>query len=188
MVYVDALAVMLLSLGLSSLLIALYFLGRGLNKKWVSELTVPAFALGFFNFASGFLMSVTWPLPGAYNMLFGDPLLMLGIVMMAGAYMAWKNINLNILSIFGFFIGIYIAVGALAMVNFGLESGVHFLPSFGLYVFAALSGIFSPLMYAKAKGAGKYGYLLLFVLLLITAFLAFLIGYTGLYGHLQSPP
>ena len=188
MVFVDALTVMLLSLGLSTLLIALYFLGRGLNKKWVSDLTVPVFALGFFNFVGGFLMSMTWPLPGAYNMLFGDPLLMLGIIMMAGAYMVSRNISLKILSIFGFFLGLYIAVGAAGMMAFNLESGAHLLTAFPLFVFAALSGIFSPLIYLGNKGSGKYAYYFLFALLIITAFFAFLIGYLGLYEHLQAPP
>ncbi len=188
MAFVDSLTVMLLGLGLSAIVLALYFLGKGSNKKWTNDLIVPAFTLGFFNFISGFLMSFAWPLPGAYNMLFGDPLLMLGLIMMAGAYMLHKNININFLSIFGFFLGIYIAVGALGMVNFGLESGVYFLTAFPLYVFAALSGVFSPLIYAKARGAGRYGYYFMFVLLIITALFALLIGYSGLYEHLQSPP
>ena len=188
MAYIDPLTVMLLGLGLSTIVLALYFLGKGSNKKWTNDLLVPAFVLGFFDFISGFLMSFAWPLPGAYNMLFGDPLLMLGLIMMAGAYMLYKDMNINFLSIFGFFLGIYIAVGAIGMVSFRLESGVYLLTAFPLYVFAALSGVFSPLIYAKAKGAGRYGYYFMFVLLIITALLALFIGYSGLYEHLQSPP
>ncbi|MEM3227351.1 MAG: DUF981 family protein [Candidatus Micrarchaeaceae archaeon] len=188
MVYVDPLTVMLLSLGLSSLFLALYLLGKGMSKKWINSLVAPIFTLGFFNFVSGFLMSFLWPLPGAYNMLFGDPLLFLGLIMMVGTYMHSKNISINSLSIIGFFLGIYLAVEAAGMSTFNLESGVHFLPAFGLYVFAALAGIFSPLVYANPKGSGRYGYYFLFALLIITAFLAFLIGYTGIYAHLGSPP
>ncbi len=188
MVYVDSLTVMLLSLGLSSLFLALYLLGKGMNKKWISSIVPPIFALGFFDFISGFLMSFMWPLPGAYNMLFGDPILVLGLIMMVGAYMHIKNISINSLSIFGFFLGIYLAVEAAGMVAFNLESGQYFLPAFSLYIFAALSGIFSPLVYANAKGSGRYAYYFLFVLLLITAFLAFFIGYAGIFSHLGSPP
>ncbi|MGC8478475.1 MAG: DUF981 family protein [Candidatus Micrarchaeia archaeon] len=188
MAFVDPLTVMLLSLGLSSIFLALYLLAKGMNKKWISSLVPPIFVLGFFNFISGFMMSFMWPLPGAYNMLFGDPLLMLGLIMMAGAYMHTKNISINSLSIFGFFLGIYLAVEALGMAAFNLESGQYFLPAFSLYLFAALSGIFSPLVYANAKGSGRYAYYFLFALLIITAFLALFIGYAGIYSHLGSPP
>jgi len=188
MAFVDPLTVMLLSLGLSALFVALYLLGKGMNKKWVSSLVVPIFVLGLFNFVSGFMMSFMWPLPGAYNMLFGDPLLFFGLIMMAGAYMHSRNISVNSLSLFGLFLGIYLAVEAAGMYAFNLESGQYFLPAFSLYVFAALSGIFSPLVFANTKGSGRYAYYFLFILLLITALLALFIGYAGIYGHLQSPP
>ncbi|MEM0086931.1 MAG: DUF981 family protein [Candidatus Micrarchaeaceae archaeon] len=196
MVYVDSLAVMLLSLGLSSLVIALYFIGKAANKKWLGELVVPAFALGLFDFLSGFVMSFQWPLPGSYNMLFGDPILMLGLIMMAGAYMLHKNTNPRILSIFGFFLGIYIAVELAGIIAFNLEGPVsfafspsnHFVTAFGLYLFAALSALFSPIAFADPKGSGKYAYYLLAILLIITALIALFIGYGGIFDHLGSPP
>ncbi|MEM3820165.1 MAG: DUF981 family protein [Candidatus Micrarchaeaceae archaeon] len=196
MVFVDSLTVMLLSLGLSSLVLALYFLGKAANKKWLAELVVPGFALGFFDFISGFVMSFQWPLPGAYNMLFGDPLLMLGLIMMAGAYMLHKNMNPRVLSLFGFFLGIYMAVELAGMIAFKLEGPVsfalsssnHFVTAFGLYLFATLSALFSPIVFMDAKGDGRYAYYLLFILLIIVAFMAFFIGYGGIYEHLGSPP
>ena len=51
-------------------------------------------------------MSFKWPLHPVYNMLFGDPLLFLGLLMVMGGYMLYKNMNLKVLSIFGFFLGI----------------------------------------------------------------------------------
>jgi len=196
MVFVDSLTVMLLGLGLSSLLIALYFLGKPTNRKWLGELVVPAFIIGLFDFMSGFIMSFEWPLPGAYNMLFGDPMLMLGIIMMAGAYMLYKNMNPRILSLFGFFLGIYLAVETAGMIAFQLEGPIsfsltatnHFVTAFGLYLFASLSALLSPIVFMNAKGNGRYAYYLMFVLLILTAFMAFFIGYGGIYEHLASPP
>jgi putative membrane protein len=188
MVFIDSLSVTLLLLGFSSLTISLYFFLSARGKKDISALIVLAFIFGLFDSISGFIMSFTWPLPGAYNMLFGDPLLVLGLIMVAGAYMLYKKIDAKILSIFGFLLGVYLAVCAAGIVNFNLETGVNFLPAFGLYVMSALSALFSPLVYINAKNRKKYVYYFLFALLVITSFVAFFLGYTSIYKHLQSPP
>ncbi|OJI06984.1 MAG: hypothetical protein BK997_03945 [Candidatus Micrarchaeum sp. ARMAN-1] len=188
-VFVDSLAIMLLALGSSASLLAMYFLYAVRQKKTINNLAIPIIGFGLFDFASGFLMSFTWPLPPAYNMLFGDPLLFLGLLMVMGGYMLYKNMNLKVLSIFGFFLGIYIFVEAVAILNFKLETGVDLLSSMGLYVFSGLSAILSPLVYLDPKSNnGKYAYYLLAVLLIIAAFAALFIGYAGIYGHLFSPP
>ncbi len=188
-VFVDSLAIMLLALGSSASLLALYFLYAVRQKKTINNLAIPIIGFGLFDFASGFLMSFTWPLPPAYNMLFGDPLLFLGLLMVMGGYMLYKNMNLKVLSIFGFFLGIYLFVEEVAILNFKLETGVDLLSSMGLYVFSGLSAILSPLVYLDPKSNnGKYAYYLLAVLLIIAAFAALFIGYAGIYGHLFSPP
>ncbi len=188
MAFVDSLAVMLLITGFSAIILALfvYFSVRG--KRDMSMLVIPGFIFGLFDLVSGFIMSFTWPLPGAYNMLFGDPILALGLLLVAGSYMIYKKMDVRVLSIFAFFLGIYIAMSAAGMANFNLESGSHFLASFGFYVAASLSALFSPVVYLNAKGSGKYAYYLLFILLIITAFAALFLGYTSIYQHLQAPP
>lgn len=188
MVFVDPLAVMLIFAGFSALLFSfyIYLLLRG--KKDFSMLVVPAFVFGLFDAISGFWMSFTWPLPGSYNILFGDPLLIVGLLLMSGSCMVYKKMDLRILSIFAVFLGIYIAIEAAAMSIFNLETGINFLPAFGFYVLAALSSILSPIIYMNARGSGRYMYWLLFILLILTALAAFFIGFNAVYGHLRSPP
>ncbi len=186
--FVDSLAVMLLALGSSASLIAIYFIMLVKWKKSISNLVVPALVLGLFDAISGFYMSFAWPLPPAYNMLFGDPLMFLGLIMIMGAIMIYKNINIKMLSIFGFFLGIYLFMEAAAISAFKLETGVDFLAAMGLYIFAGLSAILSPLMYADKKSNVRYVYYLLAALLIITAFIALFIGYGAIYAHLGSPP
>ena len=188
MTFVDPLSVMLLAAGASTLLLAIYAFMAARNKKGLNTLAVPAFVFGLFNFVSGFYMSFAWPMPGAFNMLFGDAQLFLGLLMIMGGYMLYKNIDLKVLTIFGFFFGIYLAVQAAGMASFGLETGSHFLPAFGLYVFAALSALFSPLAYVKGKSSMRYAYYFLFALLIITTLLLLFLGYTSIYEHLGSPP
>ncbi len=188
MVFIDSLSVMLLLLGFSTLIIAMFFFLSARGKKDMSVLIAPGFIFGLFDAVSGFLMSFSWPLPGAYNMLFGDPLLVLGLFLIAGAFMLYKKMDVRIISVFGVFLGVYLAISAAAIANFNLETGVNFLPSFGLYVFSALSGIFSPLIYVKGNRKGKYAYYFVFALLIITTFIAFFLGYGSIYAHLRSPP
>ena len=102
--------------------------------------------------------------------------------------MLYKGMNPKILSIFGFFLGIYILVEAVAISNFGLEKGANLISSEGLYIFAGLSAILSPLIYLNPKGNGKWAYYLLAVLLILAAFAALFIGYAAIYSHLLAPP
>ncbi len=188
MAFVDSLAVMLLGVGISSVLIAIYMIMVAMGKKQLSQIAVPAIVLGIFDAVSGFYMSFAWPLPGAYNMLFGDPMLFLGLLLVMGGYMLYKNIDIKLLSIPGALFGIYVLIEAAAIVGSHLESGVDLLSAMGLYVFAGLSALLSPLVYAGVKGNGKYAYYFLALLLVITAFMALFIGYAAIYAHLASPP
>ncbi|MEM0149758.1 MAG: DUF981 domain-containing protein [Candidatus Micrarchaeaceae archaeon] len=187
-IFVDPLTVMLLSLGMSALLLALYYFRVGSGKKDISSLVVPVFVLGLFNAVSGFLMSFTWPLPGSYNMLFGDPLLMLGLLMIAGSYMISKGMDVKVLSLLGFLLGIYLLVGMISISQFSLETGNDWITATGLYAFSFLAGIFSPIIYLKPKGSNRYAYYFEVFLLVLVMLLALLIGYMGLNAHLGTPP
>ena len=184
--FIDPLTVMLLSLGMSALLLALYYFRVGSGKKDISSLVVPAFILGLFNAVSGFLMSFTWPLPGSYNMLFGDPLLVLGLLMIAGSYMISKGMDVKALSLLGFLLGIYLLVGMIGITQFHMETGNDWLTATGLYGFSMLAAIFSPILYLKPKGSNRYAYYFEVFLLVVVMLLALLIGYMGFYEHLGA--
>ncbi|EQD64316.1 membrane protein containing DUF981 [mine drainage metagenome] len=184
--FIDPLTVMLLSLGMSALLLALYYFKAGSGKKDMGSLVVPVFVLGLFNAISGFLMSFTWPLPGSYNMLFGDPLLVLGLLMIAGSYMASKGTDVKVLSLLGFLLGIYLLVGTIGISQFGMEHGNNWITATGLYAFSFLAGIFSPVLYLKPKGSNKYAYYFEAFLLIVVMLIALLIGYMGLHEHLGA--
>ncbi len=185
--FIDPLAVMLLSLGISLALISAFFY-MAANGKDLKELTIPGFAFGFFDFLSGFTMARYWPLPGPYNMLFGDPLLILGLLLMAGSIMIYKQQSLRTLSIPGLMLGIYLFVESAAIVNFKLERGSDLLPAMALYVMSGISAVYSTVLFIKPEDNRKYLYYIAFILLAITAFIALFIGYGAIYGHLQAPP
>ena len=190
MAFVDPLAVMLLALGASATLIAIYLVMVVMQKKNVQSLAIPSLVFGIFDAISGFYMAFVWPLPGAYNILFGDPMLFLGLILTAGAIMLYKNMDLKILSFIGFLFGIYILIEGVGIITIkGLETGLDQVMAVGLYMFAGFAALLSPLIYDNPKTSnGKYAYYLLIAILLLTVLAALVIGYGAVYGHLVAPP
>ncbi|EQD45294.1 membrane protein containing DUF981, partial [mine drainage metagenome] len=93
--FVDTLTVMLIGLAMGLALGAFYFFFRAReDEKMLNSLIVPAFVVGLFDFIAGFIMSFSWPLPGAYNLLFGDPLLLFGLIMIMTSVAYYKKMNL----------------------------------------------------------------------------------------------
>ncbi|MGC9011250.1 MAG: DUF981 family protein [Candidatus Micrarchaeia archaeon] len=187
MVFVDPLTIMLVAVAASASLIAIYLISQALGKKIAEELAMPGFFIGVFDFLSGFFMSFSWPLPGAYNILFGDPMLFLGIIMLAGSYMLYKKISLRYMPILGFLLGIYLLVETYGIATLNLESGKYFMPAFSFYLFSTISALLSPIASLDPKKY-KYAYHFLAALLILTALLAMFIGCGGIYEHLASPP
>ena len=93
--FIDSLAIMLIGLGSGTFLGSLFFLFSAMGKfeAMKEQLVVPAFVIGMFDLISGYEMSFTWPLPSGYNMLFGDPLLFFGLLLVAASVMVYKNIR-----------------------------------------------------------------------------------------------
>ncbi|MEM0106672.1 MAG: DUF981 family protein [Candidatus Micrarchaeaceae archaeon] len=187
MPFIDSLTIMLLSLGMSTAILAIYFLMNALGRRDTNKLYIPMLVFGLFDAISGGIMSFTWPLPGAYNMLFGDPLLMLGLIMIAGSYMLMKEIKVGILSVAGIFLGLYLAVESAGIVNFKLESGNNLIGALGLYVLSAVAGLISPIAILDARRNRK-AYFFMFIILALITLVALFIGYSGIYEHLASPP
>ncbi|MGC8629315.1 MAG: DUF981 family protein [Candidatus Micrarchaeia archaeon] len=186
--FVDPLAVMLLGVSASAAFLAYAVFGLAKGKRNLAILAPVMFALGAFDFLSGFYLSFFWPLPGAYNMLFGDPMLILGIIMLAGAYALHENFDVRPISLLGFLLGIYLFAESYGMVAFGLEKGVYLLPALSFFLLSAISAILSPVVYLSPKGSGKALYYLLGVVLVLVVIAALFVGLSSIIGHLQAPP
>ncbi len=188
MPFVDPLAIMLLGVAMSATFIAYYIIGSAKGKRNLANLAGPIFALGLFDFLSGFYMSFFWPLPGAYNMLFGDPMLMLGLIMLSGGFALYENLDVRPISLLGFLLGIYLFVESYGMVAYQLEKGVYLPPALGFFLVSALSGFVSPVVYVTPKNKGKIAYYFLAALVILVAIAAMFISLTSINGHLISPP
>jgi len=184
--FIDALALLLISVGMGILLSALYFVFAAMGKinDARDKLAIPAMAIGFLNFIGGFVISFTWPLPGGYNMLYGDPLLIFGLLLSTGSFMFYLGKDPSMMSILSFLLGIYVILGAYAMVVDHLEKGVNFLPAFVFYLFAGIGALLSPIVLVKPTGASKVLYYIEFIILVVATFAALFIGYNAFLQHL----
>lgn len=183
--FIDSLAVMLIGLAMGLVIGAFYFFfkARG-NEKQLESLIVPGFAVGFFNFVSGFIMSFTWPLPSGYNMLFGDPLLVFGLLMMASAYMLYRKMDLGLIPLLYSLLGIYVLVGAYAIVQYTLESGDNLITAMGLYISSGIGAVIAPIAYLKTTTAARSLYYVEWIILGVAAVFALVIGYIALDEHI----
>ena len=201
MTFVDPLAVMLIGLAMGTAIGAFYFFfaARG-DKEQIKALAIPAVGIGIFNFISGFYMSFGWIMTGfaiPYNMLFGDPLLLFGLLMIIAGVVIYKDMHLGMLPILALVLGIYVLDAAytiLTVPNYlshgALESGNDLITAMGLYLFDGIGAILAPIAYLKpqANSTNKYLYYLEWIILGIGTVFALVIGVTALNGHVASPP
>ena len=196
MVFIDPLAVMLIGLAMSTAVGGFYFFfaARG-SYEQVRSLVAPAIVIGMFDAVAGFIMSFSWPMTGfgtAYNMLFGDPLLLAGLILMMAGVVGYRDpehIHWNIVPLLILFVGIYTLVGAFSIVQLNLEKGQNLITSMGLYVFDGLGAVLAPVMYLKpVNSTTRWLYYTVWIILGIGTVFALVIGSMALNGHLASPP
>ena len=193
MPFVDALTVMLIGLASGTAIAGFYFFfAARKNAEQVKALVYPAFGVGLFNFISGFVMSFSWPLPGGYNMLFGDPQLLFGLFLMIAAYAGHRDpkyLRTGILPLLILFLGIYVLAGAYSIVQLKLETGQNLITAMGLYLSDGIAAVLAPIMYLNPeRGTAKYAYYIMWIILGIGTVFAMVIGVMGFNEHLASPP
>lgn len=205
MVFVDDLAIELFAMSLVGV-VSIYMTGaafinyRRHGTKDIEEVLKPGVfplgLLGSFILVMGFYGEMAWPLPGSYNILFGDPFILLGIVILSIAVALGLKQKLQYVGVLAFFSGlIAIYYGANAYLQ-GMTSEP--LAMFGMYIAFGLTGVFTfpaTLIYdlfPSRKGEpGAIWTLLLFIFwigLVVSAFLAAFIATSAVPQHLLSAP
>ena len=147
------------------------------DKPWATGFLMPALiALG-----CGFHMIFNWPLPGSYNVAFGEMSVLLGILFLGASLSVAKGWDLGPVIMYGFFAGlaaivIGIRIFILGMTREPLLSGIGF-------VLTGLSGVTIPLLYIVRKQALRW----LIIFFLISASLIWLrAGYMAFWSHLSD--
>jgi putative membrane protein len=177
--FIDYLSLLLINTSAGFFLLATYiYQGLPQDKKWVP----PFLIVGLISLLAGLHMSLFWPLPGSYNLAFGELSCLLGALFLGLSLSLAKGWELRALAIYAFFAGLVaVIVGirlmALGMTREPLLSGIGFILS-------GLSGILAyPLLMFKEKRMIR---IIAVIVLVMISLLWLRIGLIAYWQHLSS--
>lgn len=179
--FIDFLTLMLVNMSAGLVLLA-WYLAKGIDdpdqQRWAPAFAVP----GIIAFFSGLRITWFWPLPGSYNMAFGETSVLLGILLLGAAWSLAAKSDLIPHSVFAFFAGLTaVVVGAgiiaMQMTAKPILSGLGF-------ILTGLAGVFAgvALHYRGTKLVRIIGVIALLGAAGIWAFT----GYMAYWMHLES--
>ena len=180
--FIDFLTLVMINMVAGTALLA-WYLWKGLDEKDQRPYAAGFFGVGLIALIAGLQLSFTWPLPGSYNIGYGDTTTLFGVVFLITALALWQGWDLLPVSIYAFFAGIDAVIVGLRILSLQLTqepllSGVGF-------ILAGLGGLFSApffLWFRNNRTARMVGVLLLVITAGIWAFTF----YGSLWGHLAS--
>ncbi|WP_393970837.1 DUF981 family protein [Oxyplasma meridianum] len=204
MAFIDDLAMELFTLSLVGV-ISIYMTAKvylEYRKKGTANLEeylkpgiFPLGILGVVILIMGFYGEMTWPLPGSYNILFGDPFMFIGMILIMMVLAIWFKQKLQYVGILAFFAGIIaIYYGANAYLDKMTSSPIAML---GLYIAFGLTGIFTfptTLIYDMLPGKEKASktwtavLVIFWIGLIVSAVLAAITAIEAVPQHLLVPP
>jgi len=204
MVFVDNLAYSLLAVSFAGFL-SLYTLSstyRVYKKKpenasaCLKGAVVPLAIISVYLIITGLWGQLAWPLPGSYNMLFYDPMLSLGIVLLSFSIAVKYDLKLEYSGFLGLMVGEVAIVYGVEGYGIGLTSQP--LALLLMYMLYGLAGVLSypvSLMFDRmAASHGRIGsgwknvFILFCIILLLACMLSALVGVVAVPQHLVSPP
>jgi putative membrane protein len=180
--FIDYITLMLVNM-VAGLVLLADFVYRGLEganpKRWL-----PGFGIvGAIALVTGLHMILTWPVPGSFNISFGETSVMFGALYVATAIAIAMSWDLLTIAIYGFFAGLAAMVVGLRIINLEqtrqpLLAGIGFvLTGLGGVLAAPTLTYFRQNQSWRTLGAG---------VLLVAALIWAIIGYVAYWGHLAS--
>jgi putative membrane protein len=178
-VFINYITLMLINLVAGHALLA-YYVYRGLNdsyqKRWI-----PGFGMtGAIALATGFHMILTWPVPGSFNIAFGEMSVLFGIVFVGAAIALAAGWELITVTIYAFFAGAAAMLIGLRIINLSLTRQ-PWLSGLG-FIISGLGGVLStPALYLRTNKTFRIvGAIAIAIAALIWAFT----GYKAYWGHM----
>ncbi len=179
--FIDYLTIIMINLVAGTALLA-YYLYTGVEAEDQRPFAAGFGIVGLLGVVLGLVLTFTWPLPGSYNIAYGEATTLFGGVFLATAFALHQRWELKPVAIFAFFAGVYAVIVGVRIISLGLTkeplmSGVGF-------VLAGLGGVlaFPALGLLKNKTFRTLAALVL----LVTALLWAVTFYGSLWAHMES--
>ncbi len=179
--FTDYLAVMLVGLSSGFVILAHYLYRNpepGDRQAWAAGF----FAAGLLGLVTSVPMIVNWPLPGSYNIAFGEPALYLSVAFVGAGITLALRWDPLIPALYGFFGGLLAVVVGIRIGDLGMTSQPA-LTSIG-YIAAGIGGMLTlpAINWRKQRGIA----IVAAIFLGIAAVVFLFTGYAGYWGHLAQ--
>ena len=179
--FVDYLTLLLVNMVAGLVVLAVVVL-RGFDsgdcRPWAAALAVA----GFVAVACGLHMSLTWPLPGSYNIAFGEMSVLLGVCFLGAALALAKGWALTGVAVYALFAGAAAIVVGVGIIRLGLtaQPGVA---GIGFIVTGVGGMLIAPALWLRKSVVFR---VVVAVVLLAAAALWAMTGYVSLWKHLSG--
>ncbi len=180
--FIDFLTLVMINLVAGTTLLA-YYLWKGLDAEDQKPYAAAFGVTGLLSLILGLRLSFTWPLPGAYNVGYGDATTLFGVVFLATAISLAKGWDMLPVSIYGFFAGVDAVIVGLRI--WSLQLGKEPLAAAVGFVLAGLGGVFS-FPFLRWFRDNKLVRWIAILVLLATAAIWAVTFYGSLWSHLAS--
>jgi putative membrane protein len=180
-VFIDYLTIIMINLVAGTALLA-YYLFKGFSAEDQRPFAAGFGIVGLLGVVLGLVLTLTWPLPGSYNIAYGESTTLFGGVFLATAFALYHRWDLKPITVFAFFAGVYAVIVGLRILSLELTkepllSGIGF-------ILAGAGGVLAfpvfPLLKNKTFRTAAS------VVLLVTALLWAFTFYNSLWGHMES--
>ncbi len=180
--FIDYLTIIMINLVAGTALLA-YYLYKGFDADDQRPFSAAFGLVGLLGVILGLHLTFTWPLPGSYNIAYGEATTLFGGVFLATAFALYHRWDLKPMTIFAFFAGVYAVIVGVRIISLGLTreplmSGVGF-------ILAGLGGVLAFPVFGLLQ-KNKTFRLLAAIVLLVTALLWAVTFYGSLWGHMES--
>ncbi len=180
--FIDYLTLIMINMVAGTAILA-YYLWRGMDQPDQRPFAAAFAGVGLLALILGLQLSFTWPLPGSYNIGYGEATTLFGVVFLTTAIALSQAWNLIPVALYSFFAGVDAIVVGARILSLGLTKE-PLLSAVG-FVLAGLGGVFAAPFLIWFKD-NKTFRLLGALLLLVTALLWAFTFYNSLWGHLDS--
>jgi putative membrane protein len=180
--FIDYLTIIMINLVAGTALLA-YYIFKGMTMDDQRPFAAGFGIVGLLGIILGLVLTFTWPLPGSYNIGYGETTTLFGGVFLATAFALYNRWDLKPVTIYAFFAGIYSVIVGLRIITLGLTkepilSGIGF-------VMSGLGGVLAFPIFDLLK-KNKTLRLLVSIVLIVTALLWAVTFYNSLWAHMQS--
>ncbi len=180
--FIDFLTLVMINLVAGTVLLA-YYLWKGMDEKDQRPYAAAFLVTGLLSLVAGLRLSFTWPLPGAYNVGYGDATTLFGVVFLATGIALSQGWSLVPVTIYAFFAGADAVIVGLRILS--LKLGQEPYVAAAGFVLAGLGGLASFPFFQWFRD-NKVARWLAILVLLATAAIWAVTFYAALWGHLAE--